>query len=124
MHPREVYQEVKRQQKYSLSPSLNFQAVEVGAGGLEAGIEYSELQPLISASGIGEYEFITWDYEEPRGIRLQGAKVMHLVVKAPKGMSTGEATIDLSADVNTLGILSAVLIRRQEATPLQVRLWG
>jgi hypothetical protein len=122
LHPREVTQEVKHQVKFSLSPSLSFEPVEIG-GGLEYGIEYPELQPIVTASGIGE-KWTSWGYEETRGIRLQGTKVMHLLIKAPRGMSSGEAALSLRADLDILGILSARMIVRKEAPALKVRLWG
>jgi len=123
MHPLEVYQEVRRQVRIALNPTLNFQPLEVGVGGAQFGIEYPELRPIVTATGIGEYE-ASWAYEEQKGIKLQGAKVMHLLVKAPKGMPSGEATVNLEAEINTVGILSFHIIRREEATPLKVQLWG
>lgn len=125
LHPKDVNQEVKRQVKVALSPNLNFQQVGVGIGGLEFGIEYAELQPTITAGGLGE-DVADWDYEEARGMRLQGSKTMHLLAKAPKGMPSGWATLGLVADVKVGASLLPVLLRqsRQEATdPMTVQLW-
>jgi hypothetical protein len=128
LHPKDVYQEVKRQVKVALSPNLNFQQVGVEVGGLEFGIEYPELQPIITAGGLGE-DVADWNYEEARGIRLQGSKTMHLLIKVPTGMPSGWATLGLVADVivggSLLPVLPALLRQdRQEVTdPMTVQLW-
>ena len=122
LHPQQVYQEARRQVRVSLNPTLNFQPVEVGVGQAEFGIEYPQLWPIITTAGIGEYE-ASWDYEEQKGIRLQGARVMHLLVKAPKGMPSGKAVLNLEAEVDTLGVLSMHIIRREKHLPLKTQLW-
>jgi hypothetical protein len=128
LHPKEVYQEVQHQVKVALSPSLSFQQVEAGLGGLEFGLEYPELQPIISAGGLGE-DVADWNYEEAKGIVLQGSKTMHLLVTAPKGMPAASATLGLVADVEVGGFSVPVipsLLRRseqQEADPMRVQLW-
>jgi hypothetical protein len=125
LYPKEVYQEVKHQIKVSLSPTLNFQELQAGVGGVEFGLEYPELQPTISAAGIGE-DLVAWDYEEARGIRLQGSKTMHLLVEAPRGMPSSRATLELVADVVVQGLFLPALIRtrKQEAAdPMTVQLW-
>jgi len=98
LHPLMVTQEVRRNVKVTLSPSLKFQEIGAEIGGVEFGFEYPELQPLISASGAGE-EKPSWDYEEAKGAMVQGSKWMHLLAKAPKGMETVRAILDLVADV-------------------------
>jgi hypothetical protein len=65
---------------------------------VEFGLEYPELQPEITTAGIGQSD-VDWSFEEVRGIRLQGSKTMHLLVEAPRGMSSGWAHLDLVADV-------------------------
>lgn len=130
LHPLQVTQEVRRNVKVSLSPTLKFQEAEGSFGGVEFGFEYPELQPLINAEGAGEPN-PNWDYQEARGVRVQGSKWMHLLVKVPKGTPSGRANLDLTADVQMKTEimnfrLAAVAIRkRKEAeTRLAVRLWG
>lgn len=124
LHPLMVTQEVKRNVKVSLSPSLAFAEVEAGLGGLEFGFEYAELQPIISASGVGE-PAPDWTYEEAKGVMVQGGKWMHLLLKAPKGMAPIDATLDLAADVRVRDSILAVLAisdPRRAREELRVRL--
>jgi hypothetical protein len=124
LHPLMVTQEVRRNVKVTLSPSLKFQEIGTEIGRVEFGFEYPELQPLISAAGAGE-EKPSWDYEEARGVALKGSKWMHLLVKAPKGMETIRAILDLAADVQVrdsrLPVL-AIRDRQQARDRLAVRL--
>jgi len=124
LHPLGVMQEVKRNVKVSLSPSLKFQEVEVGVGNLEFGFEYPELQPIISATGAGEAKPM-WDYSETKGIAVQGSKWMHMLVKTPKGFKPVRATLDLAADVEVQGFKIAMLAirgREQSQDHLTVKL--
>lgn len=124
LHPLMVTQEVKRNVKVSLSPSLNFAEVEASLGGIEFGFEYAELQPTISASGLGE-ALPSWDYAEAKGVMVQGGKWMHLLVKAPKGTTPVCATLDLAADVRVReSVLSVLAIsdKQQAQDHLTVRL--
>lgn len=114
LHPLQVTQEVKRNVKVTLGPSLKFQEIEAKTGEVAFGFEYPELQPLISAAGAGEVE-PSWDYEEAKGVMVQGSKWMHLLAKAPKGMGGVRAILDLAADVRVRGTrLPALVIRNRE----------
>ncbi len=126
LHPLLVTQEVQKNVKIALKPSLKFETIEASLGTLEIGFEYPQLEPLISANGAGE-STPSWDYEPARGFRLQGSKWMHLLVQTPKGMSTGRAILSLTADLTSRGVrIPVVAIRdRKEATRrLAVHLWG
>jgi hypothetical protein len=98
--PVNVTQEVKHQLKFTLAPTLKFRTVvEVEVGSLEFGLEYTELQPMIVGAGIGE-DTPTWDYQTATGMAgIQGVRVMHLLVKAPKGMPAATAQLALTAQV-------------------------
>jgi len=104
LHPLMFNQEVKRNIKVTLGPLLKFQEIEGSLGGIDFGLEYAELQPIISACGIGESQ-PSWDYEAAKGIKIQGSKFMHLLLKVPKYMRPVEATLDLVADVEIRGSL-------------------
>ena len=126
LYPLRVTQEIRRNVKVSLNPTLKFMELEAGVGGAEFGFEYPELQPLVSAAGAGEAA-PSWDYEEARGVRVQGSKWMHLLVKAPKGMPSGQATLDLAADISVRGFRLPVLVlrnRTEAEARLTVQLWG
>ena len=125
LHPLQVTREAKRNVKVSLSPTLKFQEVEASLGEVAFGLEYPELQPLISAAGAGESQ-PSWDYESVKGVRVQGSKWMHLLVKAPKEMRTGLASLDLVADVQIYNARLPVQIpkgREEETDHLGVQLW-
>ena len=126
LYPNEVVQEVKRQVKVTLNPTLKFYEVQANVGSVEFGLEYRELHPLISGTGQGQPDPM-WDYEEAKGIRVQGGKSMYLLVKAPKGMPSGRVILDLAADVVVQGSIlpTLVLQNRQEAgKQLAAQLWG
>jgi len=94
-------------------------------GGIEFGFEYSELQPIISAAGVGEPR-PSWDYQEAKGTRVQGSKWMHLLLNVPKGMKPVRATLDLTADVEMRGSLLQVVMGKKEVARdrLSVKLVG
>ncbi len=125
-YPQQVMQEVKRQIKVTLNPSLKFQEVEASLGNAEFGFEYTEQIPLISAA-LGTSFDPSWDYRAAPGQEVQGTKWMYLLVKAPKGQTSGRALLDLEADVLVRGVrLPVVFWRQQEqaAAQLTVSLWG
>lgn len=126
IYPQQVVQEVKRQIKVTLSPSLKFQELEASLGSAEFGFEYTELIPLVSAA-LGTSFDPSWDYRTGPGQEVQGTKWMHLLVKAPKGMTSGRALLELEADVLVRGVrLPVTFWRKQEQEPeqLTVTLWG
>lgn len=113
LYPMRVDQEVKHNVHVSLSSKLSFQ--EIGTTGTsDSGFQYTELQPIISAAGVGE-AIATWDYSESKGIAVQGSKFMHLLFKAPIGMQTVYACLDLVADVKIKeSVLKFLRIRKKE----------
>jgi hypothetical protein len=126
VYPHQVMQEVKRQVKVTLSPALKFQELEASPGSAEFGFEYAELIPLVSAA-IGASFDPSWDYRAGPGQEVQGTKWMHLLIKAPKELTSGRALLDLEADVLVRGVRLPVTIwRKQEqaAEQLTVSLWG
>ncbi len=54
LYPLETTRETKRSTKVTLDPSLKFKEIEGSLGGLEFGFDYPELEPEVSASGVGE----------------------------------------------------------------------
>jgi hypothetical protein len=128
MHPAEVTQEVRRNVKITLSPKVKFSEIEASAGELAFDHTYAELQPVVTAAGL-QSDLPTWDYEPAAGRALRGNKVMHLLIKAPKGMESGSATLALAADVSVRRRIRLPLgmFRRSDeegAHPLTIRLWG
>ena len=126
LFPLQVLQEVKHKIKVTLSPSLKFKELEASLGGAEFGNEYTELIPLVSAA-IGAGFDPSWDYRAGSGQELQGTKWMHLLVKAPKGMTSGRALLELEADVQGGRCSPAcdhLAQAGQEPEQLTVTLWG
>jgi hypothetical protein len=113
LHPREVKREVKHDVSLTIGPSLKFQEVEAKLGGFGSDLGYSELQPIISATGVAE-TVPMWDYWEARGVMVSGSKDMHLLLKAPKGMKTVRAVLDLVADVRVRDTRIPALVIRDE----------
>ena len=126
LYPQQVIQEMRRQIKVTLSPSLKFRELEASLGSAEFGFEYTELIPLVSAA-IGASFDPSWDYRAGPGQEVQGTKWMHLLVKAPKGMTGGRALLELEAHVLVRGVRLPVIFWRQQeqaAEQLTVSLWG
>jgi hypothetical protein len=125
MDPMLVASETKRNVKVTISPSLKFKKVEASLGSAEFGFEYTELQPAISATGVGERQ-PSWDYRATRGQQVIGSKMMHLIVQAPLGMPSAKARLSIRASVTYRGsILSAWLDPPQEKSDvLTVDLWS
>jgi hypothetical protein len=124
--PVDVTQEVKRQLKFTLAPTLKFHTVEAEVGSVEFGLEYPELQPVIVGAGVGEAT-PTWDYQTATGrAGIQGAKWMHLLVKAPKGMPVGTAQLALTAQIYVEGLPAwkpMVWGPAEQGARLDVQLW-
>ena len=125
IHPLEHVQEIKRNLRVSLSPSLKFEEVEASLGSLETGLEYTEIVPMVSGSGIGETT-PSWDYEAVRGTQVVGTRCMHLITRTPRGMGAANAALELTADVVGAGFRIPVILRRErtEDDRLEVRLWN
>jgi hypothetical protein len=125
LYPHRVTQEVKHQVKVTLGPTLKFLEVEASGVAADFGLEYRELQPIISAAGIGETE-LSWDYRQAKGVEVLGSKWMHALIKAPKGLAKAQALLDLMADVEAQGVRLPVFLPRKktEETHLLVTLWS
>jgi hypothetical protein len=102
LYPLLISQEGKRQTKVTLAPTLKFQEVEGELGSLEWGREYPEIHPIIIGAGLGEPN-ASWDFATVQGSdSVAGAKWMFLLIEAPKGMSSGQASLNLKARVKML----------------------
>ena len=124
VHPRLETQEVKHDVKVSLSPSVKFSEVAISAGSVEHQLEYKQLLPMITASGIGE-KISSWDFEAVRGAYISGVRVVHMIVSAPPGTVSGMVSIRVAANVVGPGIQIPVILRRgrTESDILTTSLW-
>ena len=115
LHPLMVTQEVKHNVRVTLNPSIKFQEIGASLGGIDFGLEYLELHPIISAAGIGEGT-PSWDYQEVKGSKIQGSKFMYMLLKVPKAMRPVEAFIDLIADSKIRDQILRLKVGRKEET--------
>ena len=121
LHPQFITQEVQRKVGITLTPMLKFKEVEANLAGVNFGFEYTELQPIISAAGFGE-TIVSWDFEATKGISIQGAKWMHLLLKRPLAQREVHAFLDLSADVSfQRSVLSVLAIKQREKVREQLK---
>lgn len=126
LYPLETLRETKRTKKVTLDPSLKFKEIDVSVGGVEFGFDYPELEPEVSASGIGESQ-PRWEYRRTRGTTVQGSKLAYVLVAAPKGTRTCKAAIGLTADVERGGFgLPVKWFRDTDRTTagFTITLWG
>ncbi len=103
LHPLEVNQEIERNCTFTLSPSLKFVKIEGSLGSAEFGLAYSELQPMIIATGVGE-PTPRWEYQKTNGKAVHGSKFMYLLLKTPQAMQQVRARIKLTAELKKPGI--------------------
>jgi hypothetical protein len=126
-YPQQVMQEeAKRQIKVTLSPLLKFQELEASLGSAEFGFENPAHVPIISAA-LGTSFDPSWDYRSDSTSGVLGTRWMYLLVKAPKGLASGQARLELEADVLVRGTRIAAKVRRQPdqaGAQLIVSLWG
>ncbi|MPM59318.1 hypothetical protein SDC9_106158 [bioreactor metagenome] len=98
LYPMMITNEVTKNVKLTLSPTLKFKEIEGNIGSIEFGLEYMEIQPIISAAGVNE-SMPNWDYKKVLGAGIQGSKFMYMLMEAPKGMKPIKASLYLQANV-------------------------
>lgn len=114
MHPVLIEHSIKKNSRFSLNPTLKFMEVEATMGELEFGFEYNELIPIVSATGIMEANPV-WEYREAPGSLIQGSKLMHILVKVPKGLSPIFATASIDAKLRAYGSLLNTVFGLEES---------
>jgi hypothetical protein len=129
LSPQDITQEVKRNITFTIAPTLKFKQVETQIGSYKLILEYPELQPVITSTGVEEYA-PSWDYAIAKGMQgIQGAKWMYILVKAPKGMTAAQAILNLEARVKGERTIWAAwsqffgLRAQKEQRYLKVQLW-
>jgi hypothetical protein len=99
LHPRDVHDEVARDLKVSISPSLKFkEVVEASLGAVELGIQYKKLEPVVVGTGALQSN-PAWDFARTKQQDVRGAKFLHLIVKRAKGSQAVRTTFELQAQV-------------------------
>lgn len=117
LHPLEVYDQVARDVRVRVSPTLKFvEAAEASLGEVALELKYNELIPVITAAGAQESNF-SWDLRETKEHPLRGARYFHALVKRPHGAEGVRASFEVAADVVTpRGLLQAVLHKKEAAS--------
>lgn len=109
LHPLEVYDQVQRDVRIVLDPSLKFGQVEAALGEVAFELKYNELVPVITAAGVQESHF-SWDLRKTDEHPLQGTRFFHALIKRPQEAQGVRAIFVLDADVVTpRGVLRAAL---------------
>lgn len=126
LYPKQVFQEVKRHVKVTVSPSLTFKELEVSTGSADFGIEYDELIPSIRGDMGDNSIDPSWDFRPVPGQEVEGPKHLFLLIKAPKGMASAKARLSVVADVWVRGVLLRGILwqREDQADQRIVSLWG
>ena len=128
LYPEQVVQEVKHLVKVTVSPSLKFKELEANVGKADFGFEYDKLIPSIRGD-IGDNSIDpSWDFRPTPGQEVEGPKHLFLLVKAPKGMASAQARLNVVADVRDVRVrevlLRGILWRQEDRADQRiVSLW-
>jgi hypothetical protein len=121
MHPEQEVSEVTKSRKFTLSPSLAFEPVDVSVGEIAFGIDYKALEPRVWGAR-DPADTPSWDYEPTHAQALYGSREMHLLVRAPTGAKGADARLHLVADIKRKRLIGRGTLNRDQP-PLQVTLW-
>src|SRR5262249_40621983 len=102
VYPLLIEKENKKSAKFSLNPTLKFTQIAGSMGQGEFGFEYSDLIPIVSATGVMEAN-PAWEYKEAPGFLIQGSKFMHILMRAPKGLHPIFAFASIDAKLRAYG---------------------
>lgn len=112
LHPLEVYDQVQRDVRIVLDPSLKFgQVAEASLGEVALELKYNELVPVVTATGVQESHF-SWDLRKTDEYPLQGTRFFHALIQRPREAQGVRAIFTLEADVVTpRGLLQGAIHR-------------
>lgn len=99
MFPMSVERERKAGKRISLSLNLKFRNVETGTREFAYSVEYPAIEPIMTATGIGE-PTLSWNFTAIPGFPLIGAKLLHVVVAAPRALRHLTVALTLTADLD------------------------
>jgi len=122
LDPREINTEIKVARKVTLDPTARFSEIELGVGGLDFAIEYTQLKPVIRGGGYGEAT-VFWDYRANKAQELGGGKRMYVIVYAPKDAPTGYVNCDMKAQVKYKRWRYWEKLGLEDPGLLDIRLW-
>ena len=109
VHPEKIDLEIKISKKFVLSPSLKFSEFDLSLGEKEMNLEYTELKPVIIATGIGLYN-PSWEYRPLNKIEIAGIKTVHVILKVKKNSGPIRASAFLSAKIKAYGFSLSAFI--------------
>lgn len=99
MYPVEVFEEIQVTKTVGLNPILKFQEIEVGGGNFLKEIKFTRLIPIIAGAGM-LCPSVAWSFDKTENRKLEGCRVMYLVIKAPKSDKTIAGRIKLFGQIN------------------------
>lgn len=102
LYPHRVEDEVKIARQLALTPELTFQTVGVGVGGFQRNIEYSRMEPVISAAGHRS-PTASWDYSATPVHQVIGGKLMCGLITTSAGLNALDVSLSVSADLDHQG---------------------
>ncbi|MFF7369799.1 hypothetical protein [Streptomyces tricolor] len=103
LYPDQVEDEVRVARQLGVSPELTFAAIGTGIGGFQRTVEFTRLDPSISAAGL-HTSTASWDYNQTAIHRIAGAKLMCALVRAPAALAALDVSVAVSADLDLKGL--------------------
>jgi hypothetical protein len=99
LYPKSVERERKVGKRISLSPSLKFYDIEASVGEFAYSVDYPDIEPVLTATGIDEAT-PSWNFTAAPGFPLNGAKLLHAVIAAPRMLNRLSVALNLTADLD------------------------
>jgi len=83
-YPRNIYEEKKEKHIISIGLSLKFAEIIEPKAEYVKEIEFTRLEPVITAAGIGKSE-PTWDFSDRAAFNLKDVNALYIIAKTPIG---------------------------------------
>jgi hypothetical protein len=99
LFPLRVEHEIRETQKMGFNPEFKLgEAFKLSTTTIETGIEYSFLEPIVYADGLGE-NIARWTYQKNKQTSILGSRKMILVIKASNQINQIKVRLSVSADI-------------------------
>ena len=81
-YPRGIYEEIKEKHRISIGLSFKFAEIIEPKAEYVKEIEFTRLEPVITAAGIGKSE-PTWDFRDRAAFNLKDVNALYIIAKTP-----------------------------------------
>jgi hypothetical protein len=99
LFPLKVEHEIRETQKMGFNPELKLgEAFKLSTTTIETGIEYSFLEPIVYADGLGE-NIARWTYQKNRQTNILGSRKMILLIQASNQINQIKVRLSVCADI-------------------------